>query len=368
MSASTMSGVELGFVEAIDEKWKLLSHYFPSKVGGRPAWLVLNPLPTADDIRCGICGKPCTFLLQIYAPLDEHERCFHRTIFLFVCRDPHCSKANDSRNVKAFRCQLGKINDFYSSEPPDESCFDSTVSHPKADDHQPLCRVCGCSGPKTCARCHRAAYCSKEHQTLDWKTGHKRVCSADPEGGNSTSSSYSVTYLFPEYELVMEEEVELGGEEPEKSEAEKMREYKEYLTAFQEKGSLLADEDASNDLDKMATATDIDREFRKFKKRVNLEPNQVLRYQRGCEPLWVSADHIPSADDLPKCSCGGERKFEFQVMPQLLYHLKVDDVGASLDWGVLAVYTCSESCQPHNDGYQQEFVWKQDFSTDTKKT
>ena len=54
-------------------------------------------------------------------------------------------------------------------------------------------------------------------------------------------------------------------------------------------------------------------------------------------------------------------------MPQLLYHLKVDDIGASLDWGVLAVYTCSESCQPQSGGYQQEFVWKQDFSCNLKK-
>ena len=52
-----------------------------------------------------------------------------------------------------------------------------------------------------------------------------------------------------------------------------------------------------------------------------------------------------------------------QVMPQLLNSLHVDSTGASIDWGTVAVYTCSVSCN-RDDQYFPEFIWKQDFSSD----
>lgn len=52
-----------------------------------------------------------------------------------------------------------------------------------------------------------------------------------------------------------------------------------------------------------------------------------------------------------------------QVMPQLLNYLKADRLGRSVDWGVLAVFTCADSCSL-GMGYTEEFVWKQDV-TDT---
>lgn len=40
----------------------------------------------------------------------------------------------------------------------------------------PVCEVCGCHGPKRCARCHNAYYCSREHQEEDWRVGHSDIC------------------------------------------------------------------------------------------------------------------------------------------------------------------------------------------------
>ena len=38
----------------------------------------------------------------------------------------------------------------------------------------------------------------------------------------------------------------------------------------------------------------------------------------------MSDEGIATESDIPKCeSCGSERRFEFQVLPQLLNHLKV---------------------------------------------
>jgi len=50
-------------------------------------------------------------------------------------------------------------------------------------------------------------------------------------------------------------------------------------------------------------------------------------------------------------------------MPQLLNYLGVDSVDDSLDWGTIAIYTCTKNCD-EGPAYHQEFAWKQDF-TDT---
>lgn len=83
------------------------------------------------------------------------------------------------------------------------------------------------------------------------------------------------------------------------------------------------------------------------------------RYNRGGNPLFISSGHKP--ESIPKCEeCGGDRQFEFQIMPQLLVYLKVDNILESIDWGILAVYTCKNSCAI-NSKYVQEYIWKQDI-------
>ena len=118
--AASMKNVDLGFVEKTDS-WRLSSCFFPCKVGGKPAWLSLKPVPSVEDVTCGECGKPCVFLLQIYAPVDDVKSCFHRTLFLFVCREASCCQRNVANNVRVLRSQLSRENDFYSSEPLHDS-------------------------------------------------------------------------------------------------------------------------------------------------------------------------------------------------------------------------------------------------------
>ena len=111
--------VDLGFVEKC-ESWQLESRFFPSKVGGKPAWLDLKNIPGEKDLLCKYCREPCIFLCQIYAPYEDNEDAFHRTIFVFICKKVECSKLNENGNLKVFRSQLPRINEFYSSEPPVE--------------------------------------------------------------------------------------------------------------------------------------------------------------------------------------------------------------------------------------------------------
>lgn len=47
-------------------------------------------------------------------------------------------------------------------------------------------------------------------------------------------------------------------------------------------------------------------------------------------------------------------------MPQILYYLKLPESSSmeSLNFGILAVYTCSKSCEG-GQKYKKEFLWEQ---------
>uniref|UniRef100_UPI00398F0329 programmed cell death protein 2 n=1 Tax=Pristiophorus japonicus TaxID=55135 RepID=UPI00398F0329 len=335
------SSVELGFAERAAPA-RLVSSQFPSKVGGRPAWLSLQ-LPGPELLRCGGCAQPLLFLLQVYAP---RGRAFHRALLLFCCALPACS----SRRFAVFRSQLGRTNDFYPADPPPEP---GSEPGPASSPGPRLCCVCGASGPKSCSRCRRAHYCGKEHQSADWRAGHRAECGRPGDAGGSL---LSLNILFPELELVMELE---------DSEGQKLEDLTECLESLSAADSDCVTEALDEqELEAMAKhETKEDRIFAHFKRRIALAPDQVLRYCRGGSPLWVSGENIPLDIDIPNCSCGAMREFEFQVMPQLLNQLKVDRLGESLDWGTLVVYTCEQSCD-HGNEYSPEFLWKQDFSAD----
>lgn len=342
--------VELGFLEKC-ESWAVKSKYFPSKVGGKPAWLHLTGIPDGTRLSCNNCGEPCIFLLQVYAPIDEDAAAFHRTVFVFTCVNAECVKHNTTGSVIALRSQLPRINTFYGENPsPETPCGSDT---PSACEHNNLCVVCGALGNKCCGRCRSRHYCTKSHQVWDWKHGHKSRCGL--AASDNLTDGTNAVILFPEYELVTEPEDD-GYEDPssDRTDEERFSDYREFLSKHPENTALGS---CPTDLDKMATSCK-DKAFWKFKKVTEKFPDQVLRYDIGGSPLFVSSEGIP--DDIPNCPCGSVRQFEFQVLPQLLNSI-VESSSESLDWGTLLVYTCKRSCDT-NEAYHSEFVWKQEFS------
>ena len=80
--------------------------------------------------------------------------------------------------------------------------------------------------------------------------------------------------LFPEYELLIETEPDLTDEN-EKSEKDRLDEYKQFVRA----NELLTDTESDKELESLASlgkeALLADKQFRKFKKRITREPKQV---------------------------------------------------------------------------------------------
>ncbi|KAH8394626.1 hypothetical protein KR222_000301, partial [Zaprionus bogoriensis] len=344
--------VELGYAEEPDDPGWLSNRYFPSKLGGRPAWLELEALPTTSQLQCKKCQAPQTFLCQLYAAYEEVFN-FHRTIYVFVCRNAACQQPNNAENFTVLRSQLPLKNKFYSEvEPTEEGDPLPAIPSPRK-----LCAACGCFARHACSRCKVANYCSAVHQRAHWPQ-HKPHC------GSSTAKPEAATQPlpeleFPEYEIVMERDP--SGEKTEaagKDEQACLAEYEE-LSASGKAGEL--HDVSEKELDKYfgnAAAAE-DKVFQQFKRVTDVEPEQIIRYKRAGEPLWIASvtDTVESQlKALPKCpKCDGPRQFEFQIMPQMLVPLTDEH----LDWGILAVYTCTRSCPI--EGYVEEHLIKQDI-------
>ncbi|CAN0924159.1 Programmed cell death protein 2 [Linum grandiflorum] len=392
--------VMLGFLEKPEHPWSLLRHSFPSKAGGAPAWLDPVNLPSGKLSLCDSCGKPLRFVLQVYAPITEKESAYHRTLFVFMCpkmscllRDQHeqwkRKPDQQSRSVKVFRCQLPRGNPFYSSENPRNDGRDKP-SGPGAV----LCDRCGTwKGDKLCGKCKKAHYCSERHQvtcfllhfclTQSLFNGHLHdswltLSSSTPFSasiGNQVINisvaqwkipwSYPIVALvvaaplllkatptkklWPEYEIVDEDEAEFG----------------EKASDDTENGMALVSANEKDDSMKSVIdgfKADIDkRTFANFEQRRARAPDQVLRYCRSptAKPLWpIFSGRLPKAD-VPSCKyCGGRMIFEFQILSSLLYYFKVDNEVNSLDWATVVVYTCESSCDA-SVAYKEEFVWVQ---------
>lgn len=358
--------VELGFVENC-EPWRLESRFFPSKVGGKPAWLDLKNIPNADDLACDYCHDPCIFLCQIYAPIEDYPNTFHRTIYVFICKKIDCCRLNQNGNLKVFRSQLSRSNIFYPSEPPTEDAMwrrDIDVSQ-----WTRTCNICGIPASILCNACmindyYGTIYCSDEHKVYDFKNGHNFVC-----GRKGKKNQHKNSYLFPEYEIVMDEEEEEEGSTRENAEQDaddvddvedERKEIAKYNTMIQsgEAGTLQHD-DVNDDLLQMA-GNENDETFAEFRAKIHDNPSQILRYDRGGNILYISSHNQLNVTDVPKCSeCNGERQFEFQLMPQLLnfFDFTTSD---SIDWGILAVFTCKQFCTL-DAKYAKEYIWKQDI-------
>lgn len=189
------------------------------------------------------------------------------------------------------------------------------------------------------------------------------------KGSGSSSSAPSCPPLFEETELVVEPEPEEDSDEEDSKAASLLEQYKLHAATEGEYTEEELPSDIVNSIEEAIPESQ--RHFAAFAARIAKEPAQVLRYcfEEGAVPLCPAPDGIPAADAVPRCElCGGQRRFEFQVMPQLLNHLGVDPSDPKgPDWGTIAVYSCAKSCgggelpagKKGGSSYVEEWVWVQ---------
>lgn len=405
-------------IERIMTKTLMKAPFFNSKVGGKPSWLNYFNLPLAvgtvsiDNnnvsekpvrLECNNCESQLKFLLQLYAPISvndqfynrlaNNEDVFHRVLYIFMCTNNKCLPIS-SRSLKIYRSQLKRTNKFFNSSPPPDTNTGNHENDQKTADNHLLefykglyeknlfsnCVICGLLSTKKCAKCAFAHYCSQGHQVFDWKSeNHKGVCEGylhwstndidvdeliklyiekeNAPGATSDLNNGLNEHVFPEYEIAIEPEVIPARSE---KKIKKEKKFDEEKLALELENNLALDQDLDN-----VKETECDRDFEKFNKRTKDEPTQIIRYDRGGTPLWVTKyEKLKVESSIPNCThCGSKRIFEFQVNPQLLNYLCIDEGHQTngIDWAGLYVYTCIKSCSAANKSCVEEFIYKQEF-------
>lgn len=337
------------------EAWKLQRHYFPSKLGGYPAWLDPVNLPSEAELHCDICSSIMTFVIQVYAPDDMYEDndAFHRMVYTFICQP--CGT-----NWKAFRSQLPRQNDFYDYHPVDDS-----ILFPDPELTNRCCLACGLPSSKVSSEPIpniNSLKIALLDSTTELRELHHR-CNIAVKYGTLSPVLEEWILNICEGEIAYDE----GHLSHEKSLYKKYIENKNseagnYLhanTCPTEEMTQAEEKDVENMQEENKT---VDKSFMKFCKKTT--PNEVLYYCREGEPLWISdcspRPVIEGMDQetydeneviVPKCeNCGEARSFELQLLPQLLFYIKNDRI----EFGSVLIYTCSKSCKV--SGYQREFV------------
>lgn len=443
--------VQLGFSVEDESNLESIAHQSPDwgswdggKLGGKPSWLNPRDIPK-EPLRCKLCsernegnGTLLRFLCQIYSPADVetgNSDAFHRSLYVFCCPNKTCSTSdNMHESVVVLRGQLSKINDFYPLHCDNN---DELLSWEKHNSSTWKVNSCICCGQRASGKCPstQAYFCSKEHQIVY----HKR---------RKKSENFDARALaYDESELVVEEE-------PEENDQQEMEGLdQEKLAKDMNKVSLFGENDGEND-DALIEQSDLnemvgldggtsDPITMEFYNRISISggdvKSQCLRYSRWPEykmegdddteendmPLWISTDGRPNVEtDIPPCPyCNSKRKFEFQLMPQMLNFLmktkdndlisdlnqegkrallaasdfidKAKELGSesdlstdfvkkqeelvnqfkskvlqengeddTLDFGTIGVFTCAASCSKNDTedffgAYHQEFAWRQ---------
>jgi pre-rRNA-processing protein TSR4 len=369
--------VQLGFsVDIEDEDHRMLvGHHSPNyqewdggQMGGRPTWLNPKDLPK-HFIQCRNCDDkpPMMFICQLYAPCEDvNPNAYHRSLYVFAC--PSCDENNGPNNittgsVRVLRAQLPKENPYFPPVPPQ----DDQQQHLPQCWNIPLCQVCGQRSNGKCPL-QQQYFCGPHHQREYKKYifGNHQIQSRQLQQQSSSLSSFSSLFLpsvLTESELVVEDEpTEMVVQHDDVTTLFKTtKQLKQQHAAELDKGN---DDDGDDDdddeddddqkleqqdLNEMIGAADetISRDSvtMAFYDRMNKFANvrtQCLRYLRWPDqsmcletgtPLWIRSDYQPDSNNSnndnnnnttipPPCDrCGSERRFEFQLMPQMLHYL-----------------------------------------------
>jgi len=290
---------------------------------------------------------------------------FHRMFYVFAARTG--APAGISTSIKVFRIEMPRLNDFYPAEEPDEN-----DPEPEEEYANTLCALSGLRTTVRCAEMGGLPYASTPYQQKHWKmtkTGRKAAKQAGEEFPWSKPSAQS---LFEEGQLFKEHAIEDGDEPDDKdmSEDERMKldamlktckereteegEYKkEEFTGWRETFQNEKNDPVNN----------------KFRTMVARAPQQCLRYCQGGEPLWASTDNQPQEGEIPPSEDGTPRHFEFQILPQMLYHLEIEKAAgvtnfleakqqSTLDFGTISVYA---SVGGPVGEYIEEVAWLQPY-------
>ncbi|XP_008065600.1 programmed cell death protein 2-like [Carlito syrichta] len=317
-----------------------------NKLGGVP-----DALPTVAAPRpaCERCGQLLTLVVQVYCPLEGSP--FHRLLHVFACACPSCSHGG-ARSWKVFRSQCLQVREqeAQSDAQKQENGLAAEDWCEGADDWGS--DIEEASSPQLTLDFGND---SSNAQDTDWTAQLQDLRLQDavleaahpaPPGERVALPTGGLQFL-PYYICVVDEDDYRYSVSLDHAHS-LLRDYqqREGIAVHQ-----LLSQSLSSDGNEKYEKTIIksgDQMFYKFMKRIASCQEQILRYSWSGEPLFLTCPTSEVTELPPCCHCGGQRIFEFQLMPALVGMLSSANLGLSVEFGTILVYTCEKSCWPQN--------------------
>ncbi|XP_004636778.1 programmed cell death protein 2-like isoform X2 [Octodon degus] len=321
------------------------SSWTASKLGGVPDVL---PGVAAPSPECGRCRQPLALVVQVYCPLEGSP--FHRQLHVFACAGPKCGDRG-ARSWRVFRSQCLEVREKTAPDAQNQEndlatenwCEGADDWGSDSEEVPPPHLTLGFGNDSNSAK---DVDCTAQLQGLHLQDTFLSAALPPPLGKGVTASPVVVQFL-PYYICVVNEEDYRDFASLDHAHT-LLKDYQQREGVDMEQ--LLA-ESFSSDGGEKYEKTKVksgDQMFYKFMKRIAVCQEQILRYSWNGEPLFLTCA-TPEVSAIPDCGhCGGQRTFEFQLMPALVSMLRSANSDLLVEFGTILVYTCEKSCWPQN--------------------
>lgn len=284
------------YIGVLDDRVEIPYDQTSSKMGGTPCWIAGEP-KDIHKLKCDKCGKQLGLLASAVCPVTPG---YDRTLYLYIC--PKCGLTG-----KCFRQKAKSTED------------DDVIAVAPAEPEKPKVEI-------------KAATKDDLLAALD------AFDKADvaPQKGKGKGAAKKQKYesgTFPAYyvDIFEEPEAQLDPD-------------MQYVMASSN-DSVGSNAEFAHEEDRK----DVDPCLIEYNERISREPDQVLRYCFGGEPLLQD----PLKIEVPKCpKCGADRCFELEIIPVFINYLAPNNF--DMDIGPILVYTCSKDC---GEGSCEEHVF-----------
>ena len=352
---------------------------YTNKVGGRAVLFAPQTMP-----KCSACNEPLAVVLQAYLPLADPPD-DQRQLIVCVCANSAC-KLPPAKRFSAFRTKVAS-----SSSQSQETPSSSAAVAPTTDAQPGLFAECSSwdiddddDGESASAMLVTADVVPSKGEETIVESAKSYECTEvgkesfeafyletdyEPDGsGNSAAEDAEVRELLSRYE------------------AQKVADEAEEEKASKKSGGKKGKETVDSGFEDVYEHSTGDRAFRRFQRRLQRAPEQVMRWCYGGKPLQLCDATPLEALCIPRCPhCGAPRVFEAQLMPALLdkLHLLNSKPSPSVtlpspvvpgsssaaaatalnqslpyEFGSIIICTCSKDCDTHGTLTQEHLIWQ----------
>jgi len=306
-----------------------------TKIGGLPIWCA-QPPSQFKDLKCNLCGNYLAFLLQAYCPLNSMPS-YERNFYIFVCTQVQCS--SQGKGWRVIKCldplkeEEEEQQQQQEEDKKEENTQTNNVNINKNEDDWGLGDEDEWGVSTTSTTVKEEKSIDELLKLRDIKLKEQKLQQQQPKESKlniriSEAESEEIisgviiqedkSNCFQAYHLFIEEESNYV-----KGSSNKDKEFNNNLLKKYEN----LDSEFGDDSTEWSSETYEyvkDRVFNKFLKKINLAPDQILRYSYDGKPLVMSLEGQKETSSQLKCNrCNSTKIFEFQILSTIIPQIQL---------------------------------------------